>query len=141
MFWSNFGVRRATVRLDLRYRKQTWSQGWEQKAARRVIQMIGAEIVAPETEFPWLQSWARGTVRKLVTLLLLALRKLPRTRPKKRNRKSYILLANAVPCSCPNLSPCGDLVGPSSSLRGDPNRVISTRDPNRVRWDPVDPPT
>ena len=66
--------------------------------------MIGADIVVPKNvEFPWLQNSARSAARKLVTLLLMALRKLPRKRPQKRSRKSYALLANPVPCSCPNM--------------------------------------
>ena len=43
----------------------------------------------------------------LVTLLLLALRKLLRKRSQKRSRKSHALLANPVPCSCPNVPAAG----------------------------------
>ena len=66
--------------------------------------MIGADIVGSQNvEFLWLQNSARRAARKLVTLLLLALRKLPRKRSQKRSRKSYALLANPVPCSCPKV--------------------------------------
>ena len=64
--------------------------------------MIGADIVVPKM-WSWLQNSARGAARKLVPLLLLALRKLPKKRSQKRRRKSYALLANPVACSCPNV--------------------------------------
>ena len=63
----------------------------------------GRHYGSQNVEFLWLQNSARSAARKLVTLLLLALRKLPRKRSQKRSRKSYALLANPVPCSCPNV--------------------------------------
>ena len=63
----------------------------------------GRHCGSQNVEFLWLQNSARSAARKLVTLLLLALRKLPRKRSQKRSRKSYALLANPVPCSCPNV--------------------------------------
>ena len=66
--------------------------------------MIGADIVVPKMwSFCGSKNSARSAARKLVTLLLLALRKLPRKRSQKRSRKSYALLANPVPCSCPRV--------------------------------------
>ena len=59
----------------------------------------GRQCGSPNVEFLWLQNSARSAARKLVTLLLLALRK----RSQKRSRKSYASLANPVPCSCPNV--------------------------------------
>ena len=60
--------------------------------------MIGADIVVPKMwSFCGSKNSARSAARKLVTLLLLALRKLPRKRSQKRSRKSYSL-ANPVPC-------------------------------------------
>ena len=53
----------------------TWSQGWEHKAARQVIQMIGAEIVALNTKFPCLQNWVHGTFRKLVRFAAVGIKK------------------------------------------------------------------
>ena len=35
--WSNFGVRRATLKPELEHGKQNWSQGWEHKAAQQMI--------------------------------------------------------------------------------------------------------
>ena len=35
--WSNFGVRRATLKPEPEHGKQIWSQGWEHKAAQQVI--------------------------------------------------------------------------------------------------------
>ena len=63
----------------------------------------GRHCGSHDVEFLWLQNSARSAARKLVTLLLLALRKLPRKRSQKRSRKSYASLANPVPCSCPNV--------------------------------------
>ena len=63
----------------------------------------GRHCGSQNVEFLWLQNSARSAARKQVTLLLLALRKLPRKRSQKRSRKSYALLANPVPCSCPNV--------------------------------------
>ena len=63
----------------------------------------GRHCGSQNVEFPWRQNSARGAALKLVTLLLLALRKLPRKRSQKRSRKSYVLPANPVPCSCPNV--------------------------------------
>ena len=65
--------------------------------------MIGADIVFPKMWSFCGSNSARSAARKLVTLLLLALRKLPRKRSQKRSRKSYALLANPVPCSCPKV--------------------------------------
>ena len=56
----------------------TWSQGWEHKAARQVIQMIGAEIVALNTKFPCLQNWVHGTFRKLVRFAAVGIKKAAR---------------------------------------------------------------
>ena len=42
---SNSGVRRATLKPEPQHGKQIWSQGWEHKAARQVVLMIGADIV------------------------------------------------------------------------------------------------
>ena len=63
----------------------------------------GRRCGSQTVEFPWLQNSACSAARKLVTLLLLALRKLPSKRAQKRSRKSHALLANPVPCSCPNV--------------------------------------
>ena len=63
----------------------------------------GRHCGSQNVEFLWLQNSARSAARKQVTLLLLALRKPPRKRSQKRSRKSYALLANPVPCSCPNV--------------------------------------
>ena len=35
--WSNFGVRRATLKPELELGKQIWSQGWGHKAAQQVF--------------------------------------------------------------------------------------------------------
>ena len=67
----------------------------------------GRHCGSQNVEFLWLQNSARSAARKLVALLLLALRKLPRKRSQKRSRKSYALLANPVPCSCPNVPAAG----------------------------------
>ena len=101
---SNFGVRRATLKPELEHGKQIWSQGWEHKAAPTSdLNDWGRHCGSQNVEFLWLQNSARSAARKLVTLLLLALRKLPRKRSQKRSRKSYALLANPVPCTCPNV--------------------------------------
>ena len=69
--------------------------------------MIGADIVVPQNvEFLWLQNSARSAARKLVTLLLLALRKLPRKRSQKRSRKSYALLAKSSALQLPKRASC-----------------------------------
>ena len=64
----------------------------------------GRHCGSQNVEFLWLQNSARSAARKLVTLLLLALRKLAQKAvPENEAGSPCALLANPVPCSCPNV--------------------------------------
>ena len=105
MHRSNFGVRRATLKPELEHGKQIWSQGWEHKTTQQVIYIIGADIMDP-MEFLWLQNSARSAARKQVTLLLLALRKLPRKRSQKRSPEVVRFAGQSSALQLPKRASC-----------------------------------
>ena len=65
--WSNLGVRRATLKQELEQGKQN------------LVARMGAQTSPTNS----LNDWGRGAAREVVTLLLLAFRKLPRKRSQK----------------------------------------------------------
>ena len=82
--WSNFGVRRAALKQELEQGKQNLvARMGAQTSPTNSLNDWGRHCGSQNVEFPWLQNSARGAAREVVTLLLLAFRKLPRKRSQK----------------------------------------------------------
>ena len=82
MHWSNFGVRRATLKPELEHGKsKTGHKDGSTKSPTNDVNDWGRHCGSQNVEFPWLQNSACSAARKLVTLLLLAFRSVPETKP------------------------------------------------------------
>ena len=80
MHGSNFGVRRATETGARTREANLVTRMGAQSSPTSDLNDWGRHCGSQNVEFLWLQNSARSAARKLVTLLLLALRKLPRKR-------------------------------------------------------------